>query len=202
MSEKYYLYCHTNLINGKRYFGITHRQPEKRWGNNGCNYKSSPHFFAAIQKYGWDNFKHEILFERNDKRDVEMLEREHILKYQTWKPEYGYNIELGGNYEGTHSDATRKKISESKIGKPRSEETKQKVSRGLMGKMTGRKNGMSKPVICVTTGVVYESQGLASKATGIQQSDISKCCNGVIKSAGKSETGERLVWQYYDENED
>ena len=37
--------------------------PEKRWGINGNNYKSSPHFYAAIQKYGWDNFEHNILFE-------------------------------------------------------------------------------------------------------------------------------------------
>ena len=38
------------------------QEPEKRWGANGCNYKSSPHFYSAIQKYGWDNFEHNILF--------------------------------------------------------------------------------------------------------------------------------------------
>ena len=51
----YTVYQHKNKINGKRYFGITSRKPEERWGYNGRNYKSSPHFYSAIQKYGWDN---------------------------------------------------------------------------------------------------------------------------------------------------
>ena len=48
----YTVYQHKNKINGKRYFGITSRKPEERWGCNGRNYKSSPHFYSSIQKYG------------------------------------------------------------------------------------------------------------------------------------------------------
>ena len=47
----YTVYQHKNKINGKRYFGITSRKPEERWGCNGRNYKSSPHFYSAIQKF-------------------------------------------------------------------------------------------------------------------------------------------------------
>lgn len=48
----YIVYQHQNLINGKRYFGITSQNPERRWGKNGNGYKSTPHFYSAIQKYG------------------------------------------------------------------------------------------------------------------------------------------------------
>ena len=46
----YTVYMHKNKINGKIYIGITSRKPEARWGTNGINYKTSPHFYAAIQK--------------------------------------------------------------------------------------------------------------------------------------------------------
>ncbi len=66
----YIVYQHKNKINGKIYIGITMQEPEKRWGSNGCNYKSSPHFYAAIKKYGWDNFEHNILFTNLTKKQA------------------------------------------------------------------------------------------------------------------------------------
>ena len=59
--------------------------------------------------------------------------------------------------------------------------------------MTGRKNGRSKAVICLTTGKIYESMNLASKETGVQQSDISRCCSKQLKQT------KGLKWQYYKE---
>ena len=57
------LYLHTSP-NGKKYYGITSKNnPSERWGNNGDNYKRHPYFYNAINKYGWNNFKHEIIFD-------------------------------------------------------------------------------------------------------------------------------------------
>ena len=56
------VYQHTNKTNCKKYIGITSRTWKERAGANGINYRSCPHFYAAIEKYGWDGFEHEILF--------------------------------------------------------------------------------------------------------------------------------------------
>lgn len=199
MREKIYVYCHTHKETGKKYFGITGKEPHKRWGYNGSNYKSSPHFYNAIQKYGWGAFYHDVLLVVDGDLIAGEIERGLILSYKTYLPQYGYNIELGGNFIGKHSKETCRKISESKIGKPRSEETKRKVSEGLMGKMVGSKNARSKPVICVTTGIIYDSQRIAARENGVDQGRISKCCMGKAKYTGKLPTGKKLIWRYYQE---
>ena len=58
----YTVYKHT-APNGKVYIGITSHSIEGRWRKDGSGYKLNNHFWNAIQKYGWNNFKHEILFE-------------------------------------------------------------------------------------------------------------------------------------------
>lgn len=57
---QYCLYYHENKINHKKYVGVTHMEPEKRWGPDGSKYKECPYFWKAIQKYGWDAFNHVI----------------------------------------------------------------------------------------------------------------------------------------------
>ena len=60
----YLIYCHKNKINGKCYIGLTSYvdNPNKRW-RDGLAYLNNHHkvFAAAIEKYGWENFEHEIL---------------------------------------------------------------------------------------------------------------------------------------------
>lgn len=52
------------------------------------------------------------------------------------------------------------------------------------GKRRGSNNHNSTPILCVDTGIIYESQGMAADATGAHQSKISECCRGNRKSAG------------------
>ena len=96
------VYKHTNKINGKSYIGITSRKPEDRWGTNGYKYQSQKSkylcFSKAIQKYGWDNFTHEILFTGLTKEDACKKEKDLISFYNTKAP-FGYNLTDGG--EGT-----------------------------------------------------------------------------------------------------
>ena len=95
----YCVYKHTNKSNGKCYIGITKKtNPQRRWGKNGYNYKTSNNsrFAKAIVKYGWDNFEHEII-EKNIASLKEANERERYwIKFHD-SYHNGYNSTLGGN---------------------------------------------------------------------------------------------------------
>ena len=94
--KKWSVYVHTNKINGKKYVGITSRKPEYRWKEDGSGYKGQSYFWNAIQKYGWDNFKHEILLKNETKEYACLAEKCLIKHYKTYNRSYGYNITLGG----------------------------------------------------------------------------------------------------------
>lgn len=133
------MYQHKNKINGKNYIGITKQEPKKRWGANGCNYKSSPHFYLAIQKYGWDNFEHNILFTNLTKEEACLKEQELIKQFNSMNREFGYNSTFGGDIF-IMNEETKQKISQSLMGNknglghPCSEEKKKKISEAQKGK--------------------------------------------------------------------
>ena len=135
----YTVYQHKNKINGKIYIGITSQKPEQRWGSQGCNYKSSPHFYSAIQKYGWDNFEHNILFTDLTKEQACLKEQELIKEYNSMNREFGYNSTSGGDIF-TMNEETKQKISQAMIGNqnglghPCSEEKKEKISNAQKGR--------------------------------------------------------------------
>lgn len=107
----YIVYKHTTP-SGKSYVGITRMSPERRW-RNGDGYKKHVLFYRAIKKYGWENIKHEILFEDLTSEQAAEKEIELISKYDLCNPLNGYNIGKGGFCKGKHSLQTRQKISES-----------------------------------------------------------------------------------------
>lgn len=129
---------HTNKINGKKYIGITSQKPSRRW-RNGNGYANNEHFYRSIQKYGWHNFAHEILYEGLTKEVAEALEMEIIGEYDATDPAYGYNIESGGNSTEKFTDGIRKKISASLMGHECSEEIRKKISESLKGKPSSKK---------------------------------------------------------------
>lgn len=115
--RKYMVYIHT-FPNGKKYVGITCRSSMARWGSDGNKYKGQI-VYRAIQKYGWENVKHEIVFENLTKKDACLKEQELISKYHTFvgdKECNGYNNSLGGEsgaYGTIRSEKTRQKMRDS-----------------------------------------------------------------------------------------
>lgn len=132
MDKPYTVYQHT-FPNGKKYIGITCQPVLKRWAG-GLGYTKCPKMHRAILKYGWENVEHAVLYEGIEKAEAEAIERYLIAYFNT--TEDGYNIDHGGNTQGTHSIETRRKISEGNKGKkkpPMSDERKRKLSAMFSG---------------------------------------------------------------------
>lgn len=99
MENNYCVYMHKLETEEwtKRYIGITCTKPKQRWGNNGKGYKDQSYFWNAIEKYGWDNFKHIILFEGLSKEEACLKEVALIKLFNTQDRSLGFNITEGGD---------------------------------------------------------------------------------------------------------
>lgn len=123
MEKEWCVYIHTNQINNKKYVGLT-CNINKRFDKNGEGYLHvkkdgtyvQPAMANAINKYGWDNFSHEIVASNLTKEEADTLEKEYIKKYDTRNPLKGYNIREGGS-NGHLSEQTKQKLSEIMKGK-------------------------------------------------------------------------------------
>lgn len=138
----YNVYKHT-FPNGKIYFGITSKKPEKRWGNVGNQYKKQSYMWNAIQKYGWNNIKHEIVAENLAKEEACQMEINLIAIFKTNQKEFGYNLQKGGTVVENNfcSEEKKKKLSDSWLNrehKKHTEEEKQKISLNNKGKNKGK----------------------------------------------------------------
>ena len=188
--------------NGKRYYGATSREVERRWVG-GRGYKKNDRFWEGIQKYGWNNFQHIIVARYLTKDEAYWLEEELIREWNTTNPDKGYNITNGGPGANglKHSIETRKKMSGNHVdvsgenhpmyGKHHTIDIKNRLSKVNKGK----NNPMAKSVICLTTKRIFFTAREGSKYYNCNYSNISQCCQGKFKSAGKL-NGQRLVWRY------
>lgn len=209
--RKYCVYKHTSP-SGKVYIGITRQTLKRRW-RDGEGYKPCTYFYRAIKKYGWENFKHEILYDGLTQDEACKMEIELIEKYEANNKTNGYNCYVGGDVGPlgySASEETRKKLSKARKGKTFSEEHKRKISESRKGIYVGEKAPAygtthtketrmktSKPVVCVETGMFYYGTREAERQTGISHNGISQACkeNGAQKTAGG------YHWRYATEEE-
>ena len=97
-----YIYKITNKINGKCYIGKTERTIEIRWKEHLKNYTKSVEYskplYAAMRKYGAENFFIEEIEKVDNNSTLNEREIYWIEYYQSFKN--GYNATLGG--DGRH----------------------------------------------------------------------------------------------------
>lgn len=110
------IYKLTNTINNKVYVGQALNM-SSRWAGHKRSFHNgtmcNPHLFAAITKYGIENFKFEIIEAIPDSPEVKTIlnEREqfYIKDYQSMDPAKGYNKDSGGS-RGLASEETKQKL--------------------------------------------------------------------------------------------
>lgn len=133
--QTFKVYKHT-LFDGRAYIGITCQPLSRRW-RDGEGYKNSSYFYKAIQKYGWDAFEHEVLFNNLTEEEAIAKEKELIAEYQTQDRAYGFNLTGGGEGMFNASPEVRRRIGENSrrinTGRHHSEETKQKMAAHMTG---------------------------------------------------------------------
>lgn len=173
------IYKVTNLINGKLYIGQS-RDVKERWrGHRKCK-KSI--LGRAIQKYGKESFKFEIIDKAFSFEDLNYKEVFYIKFYKSLAP-YGYNLESGGSTQKEFSEVTIEKMSE---GQRRRFKTKIHPRLGKNGVL----NPKSKPVICITTGEIFESARQAAIKLGVHRSHVNEIARS--KPGRKSTKGYRF----------
>lgn len=90
----YKIYMYISKINGKVYVGQTCQKTiSRRAKYKGEGYKGSPHFYYAIQKYGWENFEGKVIEEGLSAQEAAEREIFWINKYDSTNPKKGYNIQ-------------------------------------------------------------------------------------------------------------
>lgn len=121
------IYKITNILNGKLYIGQTTKTLGQRIQNHRNSMVSmvDTHLYNAMRKYGWDNFKFEVIATAEDKETLDELESYFIRKYDTIKN--GYNMAPGGGYNPMSSDV----VAEKHHSKMRTPEVRQKISESM-----------------------------------------------------------------------
>lgn len=205
----YVVYKHTNKINGKIYIGITCQKPEHRWGQDGSGYKECPHFWKAIQKYGWQNFSHEIIAHGLSHQEACEMEIQQIAQYGSNNCRNGYNIHKGGDgfdsefsrrlwqdesFRNYASSRMREAWQDPEKRERRSAQTKARwANPEFRSQITSKiKKTCAQPVVCVETGVIYETMKDASLATGANKPNICRAIRTGYKCAG-------YHWKYKDD---
>ena len=132
------VYLITNLVNGKRYVGVTHCGYLNRYKGHIQSAKQGRRtaLYDAMRKYGIDSFVVELVESNIPDELIGYVEMYYISKYNTFiDNRCGYNMTLGGGgVAGYHfSEESRHKMSEAQKGKKMSEEFCKKTSERLTG---------------------------------------------------------------------
>jgi len=184
MENNYIVYMHI-FPNNKVYIGITSQKIERRWRYNGSGYKTQI-IYNAIQKYGWGNIEHKILYENLSREEAEQKEIELITQYKSNNSKYGYNIDNGGNHQGKMSEQTKVKLSKIFMGRTISEEAHKKMIENM------HKTKVYQFDTNYNFINSYNSIREASRITKIDGSQIVNCC----KKKKNFKTAGGFIWSY------
>ena len=159
------IYKITNTKNNKVYIGQS-TNLKKRLNDHKSSLIRGQHrnYFLqnSVNKYGIENFKFEILT-KSCTGLLDCIETSLIGKYKSLK--LSLNIENGGNANKTIPQVSRIKMSKSKLGKKQH-----------------NNSSRSKKVVCIRSGIIWDSALEASNIYNIERSKLVKWLNGTSKN--------------------
>lgn len=169
---------------GKVYVGQSKNIPQRFKFYSFYNCKNQIKLYNSFRKYKVENHFFELI-EECDVNQLNEREEYWILKLNSIKK--GLNIKNGGN-SSPLNEKTKKKISKSLTGIPKSQTHKDNISSSRKGMKfsTQHKDNMSKSrfrycIICLENNKTYKSAHQASKDLNIHPSSIMKVCRGEYK---------------------
>ena len=128
------IYKITNVLNGKIYIGQTRKTLKERFQAhiNRAERGDKGHLHPAMRKYGYDNFKCEIIEEIDESlpNALDILNEREIYwidYYDSTDNKKGYNILLGGDINPMDCPISRKRHSETM----KTKETRRNISAGM-----------------------------------------------------------------------
>jgi hypothetical protein len=180
------IYKITNKINSKTYIGQTTRDLAQRWKEH-CRDFSQRKLYRAIQKYGVENFKAEIIQNCSSLSELNNQEVFWINKHNSIRN--GYNIRHGGN-NSKNSAETREKLSKKLLAKHCKPF---RVYLAILIKNNGKKGKKYKKGSLIG---MWENKSVCAKDLGIQAQSISSCLNK------NNKTYRGYVFEYVGDNID
>lgn len=222
--HNYTVYMHENKINGKKYFGMTGQDPEKRW-LKGTNYRTCHAIRRAFEKYGWDGFNHVIIQSGLSREEACELEQKLIAENHTQDPNLGYNIcGGGGGMVGFHHTPEEcQRISERmrgennpNFGKPlpewqkellrsinlgskHTEEHKRKIGDSLRGRKHVSEEG-KRHIAETHSKSVIRDDGIVFCSIREAAKSIGRCDSAIINAIKRGQRSGKYYWKYAESN--
>ena len=105
------VYIITNLVNNKKYVGITNNY-QVRWRYHKRNRTTTSKeyhkvLYAAFRKYGIDNFEFTLVAQTATIDEGKALEIQLIKDLQSLSHQHGYNVTAGGDHTGQEGERNR-----------------------------------------------------------------------------------------------
>jgi putative endonuclease len=171
------IYKIVSLIDGRSYIGQTvlslklrmtaYRRDVGTFKKG--KYKARSKIIAAIAKYGINNFNWFVIDTAKSQSELDLKERFWISIYNSTVQGIGFNIQLGGFGHGKHSLETRKRISESNMGRI-------PYNKGKPGLLSGENVGTSVLTQKQANQIREEYKVISSSVKLAKKFNVSKAC--------------------------
>lgn len=211
----HYLYRITDTLNNKVYIGQSNKETE-RWRQHkyyARQEKPIQYISRAMRKYGVEHFIYEVIACCRTQEDADETETQLIEQYDSQNKERGYNVAPGGDhawnaglppeqqpmYGKHHTEESKQQISEGNIGKvmpPVSEETRQKISKAMTGREISWADKISAAQVGkIVSGETREKQSQAARGRILSdewKNNISNSLRGMSKGPFSEEHKKNL----------